>query len=281
MSKEKNSRTPRDSEDQFLREASSHRLLTRSEEVAIAQRIERGDADAKAAMIKSNLRLVIGIAGTYRHRGLPYLDLIQEGTLGLIRAVEKFDWRRGYKFSTYATWWIRQAIARALADKVRTIRLPVHVVERVQKLNRAERVLSTRLGREPTLEEVAEEANLALADARAVQDAACVSISLDQAVGEEDGAEFGDFVADAEPLPEEQVDRLLRTEAVEQALAALTERERVVLVRRFGLRGSEPETLKEIGLRLRLTAEAVRQIEVATIKRLSSLPDAAGLGAHR
>ena len=185
----------------FLREAGRHPLLTAAQEVELAKRIERGDDDGEAAMIQSNLRLVVSIAKNYRNQGLPFLDLIQEGTLGLIRAVEKFDWRRGYKFSTYATWWIRQAVARALADKARTIRMPVHIVERLQKMNRAERNLWTQLGREPTLEEIAEEASLPIQQAREVKAAARAATSLDQPVGEQEDAVLGDFVAGDGPLP--------------------------------------------------------------------------------
>src|ERR671934_8050 len=179
----------------FLRDAGRHPLLTAAQEVELAKRIERGDGDAKQTMIQSNLRLVVSIAKNYRNQGLPFLDLIQEGTLGLIRAVEKFDWRRGYKFSTYATWWIRQAVARALADKARTIRMPVHIVERLQKMNRAERMLWTQLGREPSLEEIAEEASLPIQQAHEVLGAARASTSLDQPVGDQEDAVFGDFVA--------------------------------------------------------------------------------------
>ena len=201
-------------------------LLTAAQEVSLAKRIERGDTLAKQRMIQSNLRLVVSIAKNYRNQGLPFLDLIQEGTLGLIRAVEKFDWRRGYKFSTYATWWIRQAVARALADKARTIRMPVHIVERLQKMNRAERTLWMELGREPTLEEIAEEANLPVQQAREVRAAARASTSLDQPVGEEEDATFGDFVAGDSPLPEDEVEVTLRSQALAAALGVLPERDR-------------------------------------------------------
>jgi RNA polymerase primary sigma factor len=255
----------------FLREAGRHPLLTAAQEVELAKKIERGCDASKQRMIQSNLRLVVSIAKNYRNQGLPFLDLIQEGTLGLIRAVEKFDWRRGYKFSTYATWWIRQAVARALADKARTIRMPVHIVERLQKMNRAERTLWTQLGREPTLEEIAEEASLPLHQAKEVRAAARASASLDQPVGESDDAVFGDFVAGDGPLPEEEVELSLRSQALQEALNALSERERRVLVLRYGLDNSEPKTLEEIGRRLGLTRERVRQIEVETLRRLASL----------
>jgi RNA polymerase primary sigma factor len=255
----------------FLREAGRHPLLTAAQEVALAKRVERGDMEAKQRMIQSNLRLVVSIAKNYRNQGLPFLDLIQEGTLGLIRAVEKFDWRRGYKFSTYATWWIRQAVARALADKARTIRMPVHIVERRQKMNRAERTLWTQLGREPTLSEIAEEAGLPLHQAYEVRAAARASLSLDQPVGEQEDAVFGDFVAGDEPLPEDEVENSLRSQALAEALAALPDRERVVLVYRYGLDGSEPATLEEIGRRMGLTRERVRQIELDTLRRLATL----------
>jgi RNA polymerase primary sigma factor len=264
----------------FLRETGRHPLLTAAQEVELAKKIERGDMPAKQRMIQSNLRLVVSIAKNYRNQGLPFLDLIQEGTLGLIRAVEKFDWRRGYKFSTYATWWIRQAVARALADKARTIRMPVHIVERMQKMHRAERLLWTQLGREPTLEEIADEAGLPLLQAREVKAAARASSSLDQPVGDQEDAVLGDFVPGDGPLPEEQVEDSLRSQILATALEALGERERQVLILRYGLEDAEPKTLEEIGRRLSLTRERVRQIEVEALKRLSALHEMQAVAAE-
>jgi RNA polymerase primary sigma factor len=257
----------------FLRETGRHPLLTASQEVALAKAIEAGDRLAKQQMIQCNLRLVVSIAKNYRNQGLPFLDLIQEGTIGLIRAVEKFDWRRGYKFSTYATWWVRQAVARALADKARTIRMPVHIVERQQKMGRAERSLWTRLGREPTLEEIADEANVSIQQAHEVRAAARASASLDQPVGSgDDDAVLGDFVAGDDPLPDEVAESALRSQLLADALRSLPDRQRSVLVLRYGLGvRNEPKTLEEIGRRLGLTRERVRQIEGEALKRLATL----------
>jgi RNA polymerase primary sigma factor len=261
----------------FLREAGRHALLTAAQEVELSKRFERGDMSAKNEMIQANLRLVVSIAKSYRNQGLPFLDLIQEGTLGLIRAVEKFDWRRGYKFSTYATWWIRQAVARALADKGRTIRIPVHVVERLQKLNRAERTLWPQLGRQPTLEELAEEANIPVEQAYEVQAAAHASRSLDQPVGEDEDAVLGDFVPGEGPLPEDEVERALRGEALATALGALTDREKQVIVLRYGLGGADPMTLEQIGRTLDLTRERVRQLELHALHRLAEMHEMAAV----
>jgi len=265
----------------FLRETGRHPLLTAAQEVELAKGVERGDRLAKQRMIQSNLRLVVSIAKNYRNQGLPFLDLIQEGTLGLIRAVEKFDWRRGYKFSTYATWWIRQAVARALADKARTIRMPVHIVERMQKMHRAERLLWTQLGREPTLEEIADEAGLPLQQAKEVKAAARASASLDQPIGDQEDAVLADFVPGEGPLPEEEVEDALRSQALAAALDALCDRERQVLILRYGLDESgEPRTLEEIGRHLGLTRERVRQIEVTALKRLAALHEMQSVAAE-
>ena len=255
----------------FLNEAGRYTLLTAAEEVELAKRIERGDKEAKDLMVNSNLRLVVSIAKKYQGHGLSLLDLIQEGIIGLIRAVEKFDWRRGFKFSTYATWWIRQAVARALADKARTIRMPVHIVERLQKINRAERTLWAQLGREPTIEEIGEEASLTSEQVLEVRAAARASTSLDAPVGDDEDATLGDFVAGDEPLPEDEVHVQLRRQVLLDALLSLPDREREVVTLRYGIDGNEPRTLEEIGRRLGLTRERVRQIELDSLRRLSLL----------
>src|SRR4029077_1645313 len=255
----------------FLKDIGKVDLLTAAQEVELAKRIERGDHGAKQAMVEANLRLVLSIPISYRDQGLPFLDLIQEGTIGLVRAAEKFDYRKGFKFSTYATWWIRQAVARALADKARTIRMPFHVVEKLNKIVRSERKLRSELCREPTLEEIANEASLPIEQAREVRAAARASASLDQPVGDQEDAVFGDFVAGDDPLPEERVEGALRSQALAVALQALSERERQVLVLRYGLVDEEPNTLEEIGKRLGLTRERVRQIELDSLRRLANL----------
>jgi RNA polymerase primary sigma factor len=264
----------------FLREIGRHPLLTAADEVELSKRIERGDMAAKRRMIECNLRLVVSIAKNYRNQGLPFLDLIQEGMFGLIRAVEKFEWQRGLKFSTYATWWIRQAVARAIADKARTIRVPVHVVERMQKMHRAERHLWTQLAREPTLDEIADEAGLPLQQAIEVRAAARASTSLDQPIGEQEDAVFGDLVAGEDPLPEEETERRLQKEALDRALESLPERDRRVLELRYGLRGEEPHTLEHIGRRLGITRERVRQIEIESLSRLASLREIEAVGSR-
>jgi RNA polymerase primary sigma factor len=276
-----NDEAPTDSLDLFLRDAGRRPLLTAAQEVKLTKLVERGDVGAKQTMIESNLRLVVSIAKNYRHQGLPFLDLIQEGTLGLMRAVDKFDWRRGYKFSTYATWWISQAVSRGLADKALTIRMPVHMVERRQQLDRAERMLSVELGREPTLQEMAERAGLPLRQAREVEAAARASTSLDQPLVAEKDALFGDMIAGDGPLPEESVDSTFRHKALEEALALLGEREQTVIALRFGLNGTEPKTLVEIGDRLGVSRERARQLETSALKQLAQLREMEPLANQR
>jgi len=254
----------------FLNEMARYPLLTAEQEVELAKQIERGDKAAKDRMVNSNLRLVVSIAKKYQGHGLSLLDLIQEGIIGLIRAVEKFDWRRGYKFSTYATWWIRQAVQRGVANKARTIRMPVHIVDRERKIARAERELHVKLGRAPTLQEIAKSAKLPLKQVREVQEAARAVTSLDRPVGTEGDASLGDLVAGQEAPPEEELEISLRQDALRRAVAELPDRERDVLKMRFGLNGDpDPQSLEAIGKTLGLTRERVRQIETEALGRLA------------
>jgi RNA polymerase primary sigma factor len=259
----------------YLRSIGRVNLLTADQEVSLARRIERGDMLAKQRMIEANLRLVVSIAKSYLGRGLTFLDLIQEGSMGLIRAVEKFDYRRGYKFSTYATWWIRQAVTRAIADKGRTIRIPVHMVEKLNKVVHVERQLVQQLGREPTPEEIAVELETTVREVRDVMRMAQQPISLEKPIGEEEDSELGDFVEDqTAESPFEQAAEHLRRENLRRALAALPEREREVIEMRFGLTGERPYTLEEVGRAFNVTRERIRQIENHTLKKLEALPEA-------
>ena len=254
----------------FLNEAGRWPLLTKEEEVELAKRIERGDMEAKERMINSNLRLVVSIAKKYQGHGLSLLDLIQEGIIGLIRAVEKFDWRRGFKFSTYATWWIRQAVQRGVANKARTIRIPVHIADREQRIARAERALAPKLGRQPTEEEVAKQAKLPLKQVREVREAARAITSLDRPVGSENEASLGELFAAEQAPPEEEVTVSLEQDVLRRAVAQLPEREREVVKRRYGLNGDrDPASLEAIGRELGLTRERVRQIEARALEQLA------------
>jgi RNA polymerase primary sigma factor len=267
-----------DSLQLFLNEAGRYPLLTAAEEVELAKLIERGDAQAKDRMINSNLRLVVSIAKKYQGHGLSLLDLIQEGIIGLIRAVEKFDWRRGYKFSTYATWWIRQAVQRGVANKSRTIRIPVHIVEREQKIARAERELTLKLERPPTDEEVAKTAKLSLKHVREVRAAARAVASLDKPLGDEGDTAFGDIVATDKSDVEEEVVVGLSEHLLRAAVAKLPEREQRVIRLRYGLNGDQdPKSLEMIGRELGLTRERVRQIETQALERLAREREIAAL----
>jgi RNA polymerase primary sigma factor len=262
----------------YLREIGKVPLLTADQEVYLAKRIERGDMSAKTKMIEANLRLVVSIAKSYLGRGLSFLDLIQEGSLGLIRAVEKFDYRKGYKFSTYATWWIRQAVTRAIADKARTIRIPVHMVEKLNKVVHIERQLVQRLGREPRPDEIAVELDMSAEEVREILRMSQLPVSLEKPIGEEEESSLGDFVEDElAESPYDTASLTLRREDIENALASLPDRERKVIELRFGLQGEQPSTLEEVGREFGVTRERIRQIENNTLKKLESLPEAQAL----
>jgi RNA polymerase primary sigma factor len=259
----------------FLKDIGKVDLLTAAQEVELAKRIERGDHRAKQEMVEANLRLVVSIAKRYRNQGLPFLDLIQEGTIGLVRAAEKFDHRKGFKFSTYATWWIRQAVARALADKARTIRMPVHVVEKLNKIVRSERKLRAELGREPASAEIAADLDLTIDEVEHIRRSSQLPVSLEKPVGDDEESEFGHFLTDEnEPLPEEAVEETLRKDTLKRILAMLSQRERRVLELRYGLNGERPRTLDEVGRTFNVTRERIRQIENQTLKKLRALADA-------
>jgi RNA polymerase primary sigma factor len=267
-----------DSLQLFLKDIGKVDLLTAAQEVELAKRIERGDHSAKQEMVEANLRLVVSIAKKYRNQGLPFLDLIQEGTIGLVRAAEKFDYRKGFKFSTYATWWIRQAVARALADKARTIRMPVHVVEKLNKIVRSERKLRAELGREPVAEEIARDLDLTTDEVEHIRRSAQTPVSLEKPVGDDDESEFGHFITDENmPLPDEEAEISMRKETLGKILGTLSSRERQVLELRYGLDGQHPRTLDEVGRTFNVTRERIRQIENQSLKKLRALADAVKL----
>ncbi len=267
-----------DSLQLFLKDIGKVDLLTAAQEVELAKRIERGEHKAKQEMVEANLRLVVSIAKRYRNQGLPFLDLIQEGTIGLVRAAEKFDHRKGFKFSTYATWWIRQAVARALADKARTIRMPVHIVEKLNKIVRSERKLRAELGREPTAFEIGLDVELGSDEVEQIRRSSQAPVSLEKPVGDEEESEFGHFLTDEnEPLPDEVAEVELRKATLQRVLGTLSSRERRVLELRYGLNGEHPRTLDEVGRTFNVTRERIRQIENQSLKKLRALADAVAL----
>ncbi len=253
----------------YLKEIGRVPLLTADDEVDLAKRIEEGDDDAKRRLAEANLRLVVSIAKRYVGRGMLFLDLIQEGNLGLIKAVEKFDYRKGYKFSTYATWWIRQAITRAIADQARTIRIPVHMVETINKLIRVQRHLLQELGREPTAEEIADEMDVSVERVREILKVAQEPVSLETPIGEEEDSHLGDFIEDEDaPAPAEAASYLLLREQISEVLSTLTPREQRVLELRFGLDDGRARTLEEVGQVFGVTRERIRQIEAKALRKL-------------
>ncbi|MFN8221982.1 MAG: sigma-70 family RNA polymerase sigma factor [Gaiellales bacterium] len=259
----------------FLKDIGKVPLLTAAQEVELAKRIETGDHAAKQSMVEANLRLVVSIAKRYRNQGLPFLDLIQEGTLGLVRAAEKFDWRKGYKFSTYATWWIRQAVARAIADKGRTIRMPVHVVEKLNRMNRSERKLRGELGREPTADEIAADLEMPIEEVEHIRRSAQAPVSLEKPVGDDDESEFGHFLTDETALqPDEVAEVTMQRQTLRSILEALAPRERDVMILRYGLDGQPPRTLDEVGRTFNVTRERIRQIEHQSLRKLRALAEA-------
>ncbi len=263
-----------DSLQLFLKDIGKVDLLTAPQEVELAKRIERGDQLAKQSMVEANLRLVVSIAKRYRNQGLPFLDLIQEGTIGLVRAAEKFDYRKGFKFSTYATWWIRQAVARALADKSRTIRMPVHVVEKLNKIARSERKLRGELGREPSAGEIGGDLDLSTAEVEQIRRSAQIPVSLEKPVGDDDESEFGHFLTDESALlPEEAAEQALRSDTLRQILNSLAPREQRILEMRYGLSGEQSRTLDEVGRAFNVTRERIRQIENQCLKKLRAMAD--------
>jgi RNA polymerase primary sigma factor len=267
-----------DSVELFMRDIGKTPLLTAAQETVLAKRIEQGDQAATEEMVAANLRLVVSIAKRYRNQGLPFMDLIQEGTFGLMRATEKFDWRRGFKFSTYATWWIRQAVSRALADKARTIRMPVHIVERLSKITRTEHRLRAESGRQPSNDEIAFDLDMSAEEVESIRVLAQLPISLETPVGDEDGIELGQLIEDVQtPRPDDLVDDMLRLDTLARCLETLSDRERRVLELRFGLNGARPHTLDEVGLEFQVSRERIRQIENQVLKKLRSLVETQSL----
>jgi RNA polymerase primary sigma factor len=269
---------PMDSFQLFMTDIGKTPLLTAAQETVLAKRIEQGDQTATDAMVSANLRLVVSIAKRYQNQGLPLMDLIQEGTIGLIRATEKFDWRRGFRFSTYATWWIRQAVSRALTDKARTIRMPVHIVQRLTKITRTEQRLRAESGRQPSDNEIAFDLDVTTQELESIRGMAQIPISLETPVGDEDGIELGQLIEDEQtPRPDVVVDEMLRLDTLARCLDTLSDRERRVLELRFGLNRARPHTRDEVGIEFQVSRERIRQIENQVLKKLRSLVESQSL----